>query len=94
MQSQISKSNIICSWITGKIIKTQEITLEGIPEKWDLRARTWDPGLLDGTQDPGFHKWDPGPQYDQVGTGSRDPLSGTQDLGPLNFQVRPRTWDP
>ena len=48
------------------------------------------------TQDPlvGPHKWDLGPQYDQVRPGIQDYLSGTQDSGPQNFQVGPGTRDP
>ena len=38
----------------------------GIPEKWDPKPGTQDPGPQGGTQDLGPHKWDPGPQYDQV----------------------------
>ena len=30
-------------------------------------------------------------QYDQVGPGTWDPLSGTWDRGAQNFQVGPRT---
>ena len=41
------------------------------------KSQTRDRGRLGATQDMGPHKWDPGPQYDQVGAGTRDPLSGT-----------------
>ena len=34
------------------------------------------------------------PQIVQVGPGTRDPQSRTQDSGPQNIQVGPRTQDP
>ena len=58
------------------------------------KSETRDPRPLGGTQDLGPHKWDLGPQYDQVRPGIQDYLSGTQDSGPQNFQVGPGTRDP
>ena len=48
-----------------------------------VRPETWDQGLLGGTRDLKPHKWDPGLQYEpgtptfQMGSGIRDPWSGT-----------------
>lgn len=46
------------------------------------------------TWNPGHIKWNPEPQYDQVELRTWHLPGETQDQGPKNFQVRPRTMDP
>ena len=48
-----------------------------IPEKWNPRLGTRDPGPPGGTRDPGI--------------GTQDPIIESQHPGPQNFQVGPRT---
>ena len=45
-----------------------------IPERWDPRPGTRDPGPLGGAQDPGPLKWDLGPGTSKFSSGTRDPV--------------------